>query len=255
MIQKSIQPFIKKILVYNEENPDLETTLPFFADGLPGIVYCETSKGIFLKPQNKRLKNFFLYGQTIKPVQLHIKGKFNLVIYQLYPYAIKVLFDINPKTLVDDCYDLTYFFKSDLFKKNHFEEKKIENILNHLIANQVNRDRLNIDQAVSLLINIIILHRGKIKISDLTKKINLSERSLQRRFIKQVGVTPKTFCKIIQFQNSLKQISEVENEYLTNIAYNNGYSDQSHFIKSFKNFTGYTPSEFKYLNSFKEFNL
>lgn len=124
MIQKIIQPFIKNILVYNEENPDLETTLPFFADGLPGIVYCETSNGIFLKLQNKRLKNFFLYGQTIKPVQLHIKGKFNLVIYQLYPYAIKVLFDINPKTLVDDCYDLTYFLNLICLSKFISKKKK-----------------------------------------------------------------------------------------------------------------------------------
>jgi len=32
---------------------------------------------------------------------------------------------------------------------------------------------------------------------------------------------------------------------LSDVAYENGYADQSHFIRSFREFTGYTPSQYQ----------
>jgi AraC-like DNA-binding protein len=59
-----------------------------------------------------------------------------------------------------------------------------------------------------------------------------------------VGVTAKQFAKIIQFQQSLEQITVKDYSKLTDIVYANGFADQSHFIKVFKAFTGKTPLAF-----------
>jgi len=49
---------------------------------------------------------------------------------------------------------------------------------------------------------------------------------------------------IIQFQNSLTQLTIKDYTILTDVVYNNGYADQSHFIRVFKSFTGKTPKNF-----------
>jgi len=59
-----------------------------------------------------------------------------------------------------------------------------------------------------------------------------------------VGVTAKQFAKIIQFQQSLEQITVKDYSKLTDIVYANGFADHSHFIKVFKAFTGKTPLAF-----------
>ncbi|MCR5863321.1 AraC family transcriptional regulator [Flavobacterium sp. J372] len=70
-------------------------------------------------------------------------------------------------------------------------------------------------------------------------------KTLERNFYRYIGTTPKTFHQIISFNYASKLISK-RNHRLTEIAYDCNYYDQSHFIKKFKEFSGYTPKE--YLN-------
>jgi AraC-like DNA-binding protein len=65
-----------------------------------------------------------------------------------------------------------------------------------------------------------------------------------RIFNNRVGVSAKTFMKIIRFQNALKMINAKKTGKLVDIALEAGYYDQSHFIRDFYNFTGITPSEY-----------
>ena len=78
-------------------------------------------------------------------------------------------------------------------------------------------------------------------------ELKLNERTLERRFLNEVGLSPKQFSKIIQFQLSLEQLTLKDFTKLTDIVYENGFADQSHFIKVFKAFTGKTPKTFKKL--------
>ncbi|MEX0362515.1 MAG: helix-turn-helix domain-containing protein, partial [Allomuricauda sp.] len=74
---------------------------------------------------------------------------------------------------------------------------------------------------------------------DLSKR-----RQLERKFAKQVGISPKQLGKVIRLQSALKMLLNKEEDKLTTIAYENAYFDQAHFIKDFKEFTGTNPSEF-----------
>lgn len=77
------------------------------------------------------------------------------------------------------------------------------------------------------------------------EKFNLSERSLQRLFKEHVGLPPKKFSEIVKFENSIALFNR--GKTMTDICYEAGYYDQSHFIKSFKQFTGLTPTEYSTL--------
>ncbi len=65
---KSISLFVKNILVFEEPGKKHRTVLPFFADGYPGIIFQETEHGLFVSPHNKEMPLFFLYGQTLAPL-------------------------------------------------------------------------------------------------------------------------------------------------------------------------------------------
>jgi len=60
----------------------------------------------------------------------------------------------------------------------------------------------------------------------------------------QSGLSPKDIQKIIRFDRSLKGISQGPVQNWSAFACNAGYADQSHFIRDFKFFTGYTPGEY-----------
>lgn len=89
---KNLEPYVKNILLLENEVTDTNTLLPFFADGYPGIIFQTATNGIFLQPKNKKLSQFFLYGQTIHPIKLSIKGSYRLIVFQLYPFSSKYLF-------------------------------------------------------------------------------------------------------------------------------------------------------------------
>ncbi|WP_373564673.1 helix-turn-helix domain-containing protein [Sphingobacterium sp. E70] len=69
-------------------------------------------------------------------------------------------------------------------------------------------------------------------------------RTLERRFLRETGISAKQFAKIVQFQSSLTQLTTNDFREISEIVYTNGFSDQSHFIRVFKAFTGVTPHTF-----------
>src|SRR3546814_3902454 len=81
-----------------------------------------------------------------------------------------------------------------------------------------------IQQAIQIIQN----HKGLIAVNELASRLNITERTLRRKFNHYVGISPKKFAKIMQFQTSLDQISTGDFSKLTDVVYDNGYADQSH---------------------------
>ena len=71
-----------------------------------------------------------------------------------------------------------------------------------------------------------------------------SQKNLIDQFKKYVGLTPKYYQRILRFNDVLQKINNKEEIFWTEIAYECGYSDQSHFIKEFRHFSGFNPNEF-----------
>jgi AraC-like DNA-binding protein len=246
-----VSNYVKSIFLLERNCADNDSvSLPFFADGYPGIVFQISKQGVFLHPGNKKLSSIFLYGQTILPIELSIKGSYRLIIFQLFPFAAKMLLGVDPKELNDDCFDLNLLpdqnIKLLLEQINNAKKavKQIE-IISLFIEKLIDLSTNNIDSTIQLAINVIIDHKGRITIKDLREKLHVTERTFERLFMNQIGVNPKQFTKIIQFQNSLTQLSKEDYSLLTDIVFENGFTDQSHFIRTFKKYTGKTPTEFQ----------
>lgn len=71
-----------------------------------------------------------------------------------------------------------------------------------------------------------------------------TQKHLISQFNKFAGLPPKTIHKIIRFNSILNIIHSKKEISWTDIVYETGYSDQSHFIKEFQEFSGFTPSSY-----------
>lgn len=247
---QKIALFVKSILVFENKDSSANTVLPFFADGYPGIMYQETEKGLYVSPHNKKMPDLFLYGQTLHPIELLINGSYKLIIFQLYPFVLKTLPGITPRELNDDCFDLGLLKQYKVNEttrqiRNAGNISKQIKILSSFLYYIFQAKREQIDYKIRQSIQLIITHAGKLPIKVLREKLKISERTFERRFIIQAGVSPKQFSKIVQFQLSLNQLTSKEYAKLTDIVFDNGFADQSHFIRTFKSYTGKTPKKFK----------
>ncbi|MBB6272253.1 AraC-like DNA-binding protein [Pedobacter cryoconitis] len=74
----------------------------------------------------------------------------------------------------------------------------------------------------------------------------LSERTIQQRFQKFTGYSPKEILRFIRFKKVIYQIINQEDKAidLFELIETHGYHDQSHLIKDFNHFLGTTPRKF-----------
>lgn len=86
----------------------------------------------------------------------------------------------------------------------------------------------------------------KVKIRELAKQKGVSIKTLERRFLKLIGLTPKLFSTIVQLHGTARNIRK-KNKIVSHgdiiEALGNGYYDQSHFIRSCKRITGLSPKK------------
>ncbi len=73
----------------------------------------------------------------------------------------------------------------------------------------------------------------------------ISLRHFQRLFNRYVGVSPKHYLKIKQFELSSRELLYEAPSPLTHVGVDSGYYDQSHFIRNFKAQTSFTPGKFQ----------
>jgi AraC-like DNA-binding protein len=124
------------------------------------------------------------------------------------------------------------------------QEKQVET-LSAYIASMINRNSGYIDKPTKHAVSLIMQANGNLPLKALHDELNISERSFERKFEQYVGISPKLFSKICRFQASFQQLKDNRYNKLSDIAFENGYADQSHFIRVFKEFTGLSPLEFQ----------
>jgi AraC-like DNA-binding protein len=247
IVEKNLEPFVNCIMVREEKNSSGECNIPLHADGYPGIMFQQSDEGFYLHPGGKKLSQLFLYGQTIRPVTLKVTGPFRFVVFQLYPFASKYLLGVNPRELNDECFDLLQLrhiniqsFVDSLLSTEDFGQQA--SIISEIMLKLIPAPTISFDDRIQLAVHRILEKKGILSIQKLFQDLHITERTFERNFLAEVGLTPKQFAKIIQFQYSLQQLTQEKFDTLTEIGIESGFSDQSHFIREFKKYTGQTPS-------------
>ncbi len=82
----------------------------------------------------------------------------------------------------------------------------------------------------------------RLSIDEMAERTYISKFQMIRNFKKEVGLTPHRF----QIQNRVRKAQRLLQRQmdLTKVAYDTGFYDQSHFIKSFEKIVGLTPANY-----------
>lgn len=93
-------------------------------------------------------------------------------------------------------------------------------------------------------VRLIETSAGAIKLGDVVRQISVGERMFNSKFTQIVGLSPKYFCRIVQFNNVGAIILSGEPGPIAQLASDAGFYDQSHFTKAFHEFVLTSPSHF-----------
>jgi AraC-like DNA-binding protein len=98
----------------------------------------------------------------------------------------------------------------------------------------------------------LIASEPGIAIAEVAERIGTSHKSLIANFRRHCGVTPKAFanlCRFHRFVNDLPLAGEMPR--WSDLVAQTDYYDQAHFVRAFRSFTGFSPSE--YVESMRRF--
>ncbi len=83
-----------------------------------------------------------------------------------------------------------------------------------------------------------------IALADVAAAARLSERTLVRRYAEEVGMSWRQSLRRLRMIRAVQLLSN-EEEAIVQVALDSGYASLSAFNKAFREFSGYTPSEFR----------
>jgi AraC-like DNA-binding protein len=81
-----------------------------------------------------------------------------------------------------------------------------------------------------------------VTIADIATELNVSPRHLQRRFVAEVGVSPKRLERLARFARAWRQAVMGPPLTWADLALANGYADQSHLVREFRTFGARPPA-------------
>jgi AraC-like DNA-binding protein len=88
------------------------------------------------------------------------------------------------------------------------------------------------------------LHSPRYRIAAVIDRTGFSNRRFIQLFSREVGLTPKIFCRLLRFRGALQRLYKDDQVDLADLALFCGYYDQAHFSNDFKTFSGYSPTAY-----------
>jgi len=258
-----LQPYVRCIWVLESTdhicNRSFDRILP---DGCTELIFH------FATPFEKKEKGLalaqspcFLYGQLSTYIELRPVSHTSVLGVRFHPYGLSAFSFLPQHFLTDQPTDINELFShpdkdihEQLYETNNIGDRVIM-INDFLTANlllDVKGFQAGHIKGIQYAVQQIKQTRGAGKINTISEKLNISNRELERRFRKYIGLSPKQLSKTFRFQEVLQKKYLAYS--LTDIAHLSGYYDQSHFIRDFKSFSGMHPGGFfKMENSFSDF--
>lgn len=96
----------------------------------------------------------------------------------------------------------------------------------------------------SQIIRSICNSNGTVRINELEEQTGYTARTLQRKFLADMGLSPKAYCRIIRCQSAIYDLNHSDKIEFSNLACDLGFSDQSHFLRDFKKQVNTTPLDY-----------
>jgi hypothetical protein len=189
----------------------------------------------------------FVMGFCKKYTEFALDNTFNYVGVRFLPTMFPQIFKINASELSNRFENLNAVVPdTSNFIASRFSSRlsvpEIKTLFDDYFTALISKATFDDDHRFYKALAVILKNSGVLNIEkDLDTGI--SARQLRRLFEFYIGDSAKTFSKVVRFQNILRAKPSQQSLRENKLFYDNGYFDQAHFIKDFKNFYGVTPGK------------
>lgn len=190
----------------------------------------------------------YLVGQLSQKTGITILPGTRAIMVQFNPWAAALVSQIpfheltdNVAYLIDVNPSLALTLRDiDVFDPWH-AVKRLEQILSNSLAPTA--ASAFVAGCFQLFSNILPIR--PFKITDLAAYTGYTTRAIEKKFKQHVGLSPKQTLSILKVRSVVNVLAMPGGKQsLTALAYRFGYADQSHFIKSYQQIMGSSPSGF-----------
>ncbi len=226
----SLADFVESIgMFHNPSNEPKEVVV--MPDGRIDLFFWLPANGTF---------QILLIGLETAPEQRTVPPQTLAFVISFKPLAVEYILHTTIADLINTAKDYPTDFLgfdvNDLQDFDAFYEKATQKITALLPE--------TIDERKLRLFELIYSSNGETSVKELSEKVFWSSRQINRYFNQQFGLSLKAYCTILRFRASLSHIAKGKLFPELN------FTDQNHFIKEIKKFSGSLPKELSKNNRF-----
>jgi AraC-like DNA-binding protein len=239
--------FVRSFWVFEMDVPQAEPYIyRSMADGCAELVF--HYKGPFTEVDGNGFNaTSLVHAQSQKHHRFITHGGFGIFGAYMYPYALQYLFTAPASAFSNELVSMDTLLGHEgrlleeriMLAKTNIERAKLLGAFIEKRIKQYSPRLYGMHHAVAHVVH----SKGVDSVKQLSERYCLSARQFERKFKQLSGFTPKMYSRIIRFQ-AATQFYGKDLRALSDIAYDCGYYDQSHFIHDFKEFSGYHPSSY-----------
>jgi len=181
---------------------------------------------------------------------VHFSGVYHTFIIQFKANGYNKLFNLPPLQFVNKLYYMDEVFG----RAANVLNEKLQNaggmlpmaqFADHFLLDFLTRHKktAELHDGITFVANELFTSSSVHSVEDYACKANMSVRNFGRRFMEQVGVSPKFYCRLLRFNNAVNLKIKKPGCNWTSIAHECGYYDQMHMIRDFKQFADINPNK------------
>lgn len=242
----ALKPFIRYYWILQDKSSGIVTqrTLP---TGCMSLVFHRGNR-LKITSRNEFQPHSFICGQESGYSDVTSTGDIEMIVVVFQPHAAKTIFRMPASLLYNRNVAVADIENTALRDLAH----RVEDSENHDICIELIEDYFykclmyGTPYHLPRLAEVVrhINNSAQTNIKTLSDIACLSEKQFSRIFTENIGTTPKDFMRIVRLQRTLSVLQRNSGISFAQLSYECGYTDQSHMIKEFKLFSGYTPKEY-----------
>ncbi len=229
--------------------PDAPLHYRLFADGCPGLLVQYGNRfSDYTQDGLQPVPTCFYHGPTADHSETTVTGEFGLLGAYFHPSATRLLTGIPARELSNQTLDAALLWG----RMSEVEERVLAaktaqervSVLSEFLIERLRRVHQHRNRTMERVVQRLLRVRSGLSVETMADDTGLSLRQFERKFTNEVGLPPKLFSRVIRFQGTILAAGNSNIHSLTDLAYASGYSDQSHFIRDFREFSGMNPRQY-----------
>lgn len=251
-VPDSLQEFVEGFYVFKKRSINGRQLL--FNDGYPVVIISprrNSQNQIDIQGKKQVLDAMWVCGGVLKNVywELDVCLEDTLVV-RFYPITFYKLFGIPEN----------YFEKRQVVSFSEIAGSRFGIFLDSYYKFAVNEEKIKAvtafitekigDCSYPRVLVDILDHidkcKGQLIVRELLERYGnrLNYKWLERNFKKHLGISPQQYILLQRFLNAYLDLEASSSKDLLQIAIDNGYSDDNHFIKDFRQYSGMPPKTY-----------